>query len=595
MRMAAIAAVSFLMGAFSFSLATVNPFQRWLNYSLNWAFPNLIPEAVDQINMLFRGVISEPEYLVNMQKLGYAQDFAKGLMEAAKNLPTLSELIELRRRNAITEDEYLTYAKKLRFDEEDAKKIYSLSSRLLSWGDLVTLYWRGYINKKELKENAYKLGYDEETVDKLLKVAEYFPSPADLVRFAVREVYTPEVVEKFRLDEDLPPKFLEEAAKAGLPKEQAVNYWRAHWELPSLTMGFEMFHRGIINEDELKLLMRTLDVMPFWRDKLIQLSYVPFTRVDVRRMYHAGVLTREEVKRAYLDLGYSPEKAEAMTRWTEASAVEEEKLLTKSQVLELYERGDFDREKAKQYLKLLGYSDEASEYLIKLRDHEIANKELKEQLELLQLKFEKGEIDEEEYFDSLTRLGLPANAIEKQRLKAIRRKAEKVVLPSLSTVLHWYEVGVINEEAFFDYMKLLNVREEDIIRYKAEVELRILERLRRKEKPPKLPDLHTVLRWYALKIITVDEAKDYLTAIGYKEPEISRFIQEIDVETLTKERRKEKLPKIPPISTLQRWLILGLIDLNRFIEFLTEAGYQPDVIENYIKEAIVKMGGELVA
>ena len=83
--------------------------------------------------------------------------------------------------------------------------------------------------------------------------------------------------------------------KAGLPEEQARNYWAAHWELPSAQMGYAMFQRRIIDHETLVMLLKSLDIMPFWRDKLIEMSYNPLTRVDVRRMYGLGVLSEEEV------------------------------------------------------------------------------------------------------------------------------------------------------------------------------------------------------------------------------------------------------------------------------------------------------------
>ena len=77
-----------------------------------------------------------------------------------------------------------------------------------------------------------------------------------------------------------------------------------------------MLHRRIIDPDELKLLLRVRDIPSFWRERLVQLSYDPYTRVDVRRMYTAGVLSENEVFDTYLDLGYDEEHANNLTLWT---------------------------------------------------------------------------------------------------------------------------------------------------------------------------------------------------------------------------------------------------------------------------------------
>ena len=46
------------------------------------------------------------------------------------------------------------------------------------------------------------------------------PSISDLITFVVREVITPD-------------EFYDWAAKQGLSREWAENYWEAHWRLPS--------------------------------------------------------------------------------------------------------------------------------------------------------------------------------------------------------------------------------------------------------------------------------------------------------------------------------------------------------------------------
>jgi hypothetical protein len=129
-----------------------------------------------------------------------------------------------------------------------------------------------------------------------------------------------------------------------------------------------MLHRGIITKSELELLMRALDIMPFWRDKLIQLSYASFTRVDGRRMHKLGILTRVQVLQAYQDIGYSPEKAEALTKFTEqlnaGTGTQTEKELTKADILTAYRAGIYSREECIDALGFLDYSTEDAELIV---------------------------------------------------------------------------------------------------------------------------------------------------------------------------------------------------------------------------------------
>jgi len=138
----------------------------------------------------------------------------------------------------------------------------------------------------------------------------------DLITMSVREVFSPDIAQKFGQFEDFPADFATYAKQQGVSDEWAKRYWAAHWVLPSITMAFDMLHRGVIDQATINQLLRAQDIMPFWRDKITAISYNPYTRVDVRRMHKAGVLSEDEVLTAYKDLGYDDVKALKMTDFT---------------------------------------------------------------------------------------------------------------------------------------------------------------------------------------------------------------------------------------------------------------------------------------
>ncbi len=148
------------------------------------------------------------------------------------------------------------------------------------------------------------------------ELAYQIPPVADIITMAVREAFTPAIAARFGQYQDLPSEFVDWVGKKGLSKEWAERYWAAHWSLPSPQQGFEMLHRGVIGEADLNMLMRALDIMPFWRDKLIQIAYRPLSRVDVRRMFALGVLDVSGVRKAYTDIGYNEYNADLMTQFT---------------------------------------------------------------------------------------------------------------------------------------------------------------------------------------------------------------------------------------------------------------------------------------
>jgi len=148
------------------------------------------------------------------------------------------DAVAYRRRKMIDDDTYYAYMLWEGFDEQEALRIYNASAQLLDVAGLLFLERRGRLEEGEYHERMGKLGYSSTIADEIEETTRYYGSAADIVRFAVREVYTPEVVEKFGLMEDLPPRYLDEAAKLGLDEETARSFWASHWILPSLFQSY---------------------------------------------------------------------------------------------------------------------------------------------------------------------------------------------------------------------------------------------------------------------------------------------------------------------------------------------------------------------
>lgn len=441
---------------------TVTPFQREIAYKLNTLMPNAIPDISSLIEQRRRGLISEKEYTDLMLKLGFSAEASENLYKASETLLTVSESLEAWRRGNISTQQLLDNLSKHGLTSEAVGVLMKLTERIYTISEAIDLYRRTGKPREWLEEQLMKQGVSREKVDEYLKLAEYFPSPPDLIRFAVREVFTPEIVKAYRMHEDLPKEFIELASKAGLPEEVAKWYWYAHWELPSFTEGLEMFHRKIISKEELLTLMRTLDIMPGWRDKLIQMSYALPTRVDLRRMFEIGVISRDELKEYYEKLGYSPEDAEKLTRWTEQEYVKEDKMLTVNQILELYEIGELNREEAKEWLKALGYTEEASEYKLRLREHEMMLKEVKEELELIEQQLKNGLITSEVAWEKIAKLPLSSRTKRLKYLKMVKGLVTYAKLPSVEKIEKWFKAKLISEEQFRNYLKMMFYRDEDI-------------------------------------------------------------------------------------------------------------------------------------
>ena len=329
------------------------------------------------------------------------------------------------KRGAISDDVFLKHCKEHGWPDVAIDAFSEIFAQRVGVGDLSTLLLRERMSEGAFDVELAKRGYKPDEIAKIKDLQKVIPALGDIIRMAVREAFTPEVVSRFQLHAELPGEMVAWAKKQGLSEDWARAYWASHWELPSLGMGFEMLHRGEITGDEMDLLIRTHDVSPFWRDKLTAIAYTPYTRVDVRRMYDAGVLDIKAVYRSYRDIGYDHVKATNMTAFTVALSNAAERDLTKSEVLNGFKIGYFREQEAREQIIALGYDEAEADYYISKVLYDLWQAEIKEQVKYLQQQYVKALIDQNQVYSELGRLNLPSEQINRYlRTWDIKRQAK---------------------------------------------------------------------------------------------------------------------------------------------------------------------------
>jgi len=439
-------------------------------------------------------------------------------------IPDFGTLVELRHRGLLPADEYRTKFRENGLNEGFADAIFTMSGSLLSAVDYFTLWRRGKIDISVRNDRLEKLRYNPTEIELVERLTEFFPSTGDLITFAVREVYTPEVVDKFGQLDDLPEKFMSEAKKVGLPDEQAKNYWASHWILPSILQGFEMFHRRVIDRETLNLLLKSLDIMPYWRDALTAISYRPLTRVDVRRMFGIGTLNEDEVFESYLDGGYSPENAERMTEFTKLFESDETTGLTRSSIMKSYKIGLISREQMEVYFKAFGYTPEVITFWLDTADYEKALDEIEtiknEQVDL----FNMGSITITQMRTTLLAEDLPSEYIQEVVDGVEKTISTKLKLPTRTDLENWLKVNIITDVDYTKSMRMLGYVDKDILLYLEEITLEIDTSVR------KYLGVKVYTRWFISGIIDRDKFIEITSAMGYSMEDIDRLMLEAEAE-----------------------------------------------------------------
>lgn len=391
-------------------------------------------------------------------------------------IPAPQDLIRMRQRGELGDEAYHGNMAAHGFEGEAADLLLEIARPLLYPDTLATLFHRFGWSEEVYIDLMGKLGWDRNEAKLYLDQTYLYPGQTDLVRMAVREVFTPEVVEKFGQMEDFPPAFAEECSKIGLSEEWARNYWAAHWDLPSTTQAFEMYHRGVIDEAELTMLLRALDIMPFWRDKLTQIAFRPFTRVDVRRMHKVGTLDDAAVKRAYLDLGYDEEKAQAMTDFTIAYNTKTEEIpeseeidWTRTEIVDAFRRGVMSEAEARDLLKELDYSEERIDFYIKREELKREQNLKGEYLKRYRTLYVEGMIGWSDVSEGLLIKGFVATELEPLQEVWDLEKQYRVAHPSRADLDRFLKNDVIDDVIYRREMRNMGYTDQYIDWYLAAI------------------------------------------------------------------------------------------------------------------------------
>jgi len=344
-------------------------------------------------------------------------------------------------------------------------------------GELLTLYYRREIPEDELRRELQARGWTDERIDRMIA--------------------------RFEYDADFPAQVVEWAEKQGLSEEWVKYFWRSHWELPSISAGYEMLHRlrpGVTDvpftREDLETLLRTADIPRFFRERLIEISYSPYTRVDVRRMYQMGVLSEEDVYNNYLDLGYDEEHARNLTQFTILDATEEDRSLTRTLITGAYKRSVFSRDEAKGALQQIGYPETYAEIILQQVDYDIAKDRVDDEIDRVRYMYVEGEYQEGDVYAELGPLNLPSTQVADLIHKWDVERLKKRVLPTKADLEEWYKRDLITADELLAGLQKRRIYPEDAELYLRSIDIEVaeaqakeLERAQKEQERLRLADL----------------------------------------------------------------------------------------------------------
>lgn len=205
------------------------------------------------------------------------------------------EIIAMNWRRGVIDEETIKLLANHGLDPDWAKALIELKEMRFP-SDIVNELWhRDKVKYHNYERDLTAIGITPDRQQALWELSWKIPGVQDIIRYVVKEAYNSEIYKAFGQDQEYPAIAEADAEKAGVRPDMLMKEWIAHWDLPSVGNGFEMLHRGQITQEQLSLLLKARDIMPFWRDKLTAISWLLPGRIEVRMMAMYGLVTKEDI------------------------------------------------------------------------------------------------------------------------------------------------------------------------------------------------------------------------------------------------------------------------------------------------------------
>ncbi len=392
--------------------------------------------------------------------------------------------------------------------------------RTVDEGTLRTLFLRGIIDTSRLYERMRELGYTDQRTGEIIQTWVVLPGPQDLFMMVAKEAFEPDIYTTLGLDEEFPSEQIKWLEQQGISQEWARKYWIAHWDQPSIGQGFEMLHRGVIDNATLDMLFRAIEIPSFWRDKLTQIAYRPYTRVDTRRMHDLGVLTDSELIESYMALGYDAEKALKMANFTIRFNAEGNAQLTRSAILESFRESLITHSQAVALLMEQDYSEDLASYYLELEAFRRDKKLRDQKIDNLRDQFLLSQLSRSAVRDQLNQLDLRGEKVDSLMETWTLDAYKYAAIPSKSDLDSFLSKGIITEGQYRDYMARHGFSQTGVSWYLEDMQPGVGARDR-------LPTKADLGKWYKKNVILQPRYRSEMALLGYSDEYIDLYFNSL--------------------------------------------------------------------
>jgi len=378
------------------------------------------------------------------------------------NLLDFSTWWAAEKRARVYGDAMLGELAKQGWTEQQVEAAKVAAERRLGVNEIILAVHRGELTEGQAQIRLQEHLIRPEDAVMLLKVSVPLPSATDGVRYATREAWRDDVAQRWQFDAGRPGELDALLDKLGFDPWVAEKEWRAHWVLPSVGMGLEMYFRGEIGADDLRQLIVMLDIAPGWIDPILNTARPLPGRIDRRWAFEEGVIGEEELYQLYRNDGMDEFWARTMVQMVVSKTSAEAKGLTRSAVQAAYQKRRLSRAEAVGLLADIGIQDHLANWYLDQADLDLREEQLDRQKDLVGQQYANGLLSDARAREELQGIGLPSDEVEFTLEEWSLKRRTTVKIPSRTNLEEFYRQGVLGVDQFREQMGILGYGDQYI-------------------------------------------------------------------------------------------------------------------------------------
>lgn len=448
------------------------PGWRNIRQMANSESPNELLGIGELVEALMRGTIDLSYFQYQMQSHGYSNENSKIIFENAQSLLPAATLVELYYRGRIKDTKTLyEMGAQVRSSKEQMDSLVELRKRLLSMNESIELWRRGIKPEgwQDYFDDARKEGISEERINALKESSYRIPTPFEQKRFTIRQVDDPKIVEKYQYDYKLDQAFIDSAVANGYTPEVAKKLYRDSWQVPPFFITEGLYRAGKLDAQAFSQFMEIDGYTPYFTNLLLEQLQPKLTVADIKDLYKYQVITADQIPAHLKSLGIPDALALQYQELWKASVklaaphdqtqsqtvVEGSKKATEGMIRAAFGDHVIQKKTAEQYLKDIGYTDNAVNLIILEEEYKLTQKKIRDTYTLAKDNYVAGNIGLQKALQDIQNSGASHEQVLVYQDDLEKAGRSKPKTPTLANFGDWFKKGIIDLQMFAQAIQFL--------------------------------------------------------------------------------------------------------------------------------------------